>query len=406
MLNLICDGSGDLPIDEEGNKVSKKKSNQSMLDDSMCIDFLALLQTIQVNSFDLEMNSGAQVEELKSNKLNEMVFAIEYSDFDENNMGLENDISLENSEIVNSEILYAFDMKNLEKSPEEHGAFLIETDVQETDLQKTELAKTHIEKAVIEEDTFQLRHSLELPGLDQSEEVEETSQGPIRDNPNNKYPNIKQEFETEIKDLLSGREQDDGDERSIECSYEVLQSPHVDTKKSNINVDFSLNDNKEQIANSISTDTYKSEILNQVVKKVESFKDDEKAEMTIELKPESLGKLSLKVVTEKGIVAASFIAENDQVKEVLETNMQMLKDVFEKQGISVQGFSVSVGDQSSNNSKREERMRQERISGIKRKINTSAVYANFGEVIVSDVQENDRKVEIHELNGRKIDLKA
>ena len=54
----------------------------------------------------------------------------------------------------------------------------------------------------------------------------------------------------------------------------------------------------------------------------------------------------MKIVTERGIVTAKFIAENQQVKEALETNMQLLKDSLEKQGLSVQGFSVSVGQDS------------------------------------------------------------
>jgi flagellar hook-length control protein FliK len=70
----------------------------------------------------------------------------------------------------------------------------------------------------------------------------------------------------------------------------------------------------------------------------------------MDLKPESLGKLSLKVVTERGIVVANFVAENEQVKAAIETNMQILKDALEKQGLSIQGFNVSVGNNSLNNS--------------------------------------------------------
>jgi hypothetical protein len=73
---------------------------------------------------------------------------------------------------------------------------------------------------------------------------------------------------------------------------------------------------------------------------------DDKSEMVMSLKPDSLGKLSLKVVSENGIINAEFIAENQQVKEILESNMQMLKDSLERQGIPLEGFSVSVGSES------------------------------------------------------------
>jgi len=67
--------------------------------------------------------------------------------------------------------------------------------------------------------------------------------------------------------------------------------------------------------------------------------------MVITLKPETLGKLTLKVVTENGIVIAKFAAESQQVKEIIEANMQQLKDSLQNQGLSIQGFSVSVGQE-------------------------------------------------------------
>lgn len=84
------------------------------------------------------------------------------------------------------------------------------------------------------------------------------------------------------------------------------------------------------------------DIINQIVEKAGAVIAPDKAEMVMELKPESLGRISLKVVTENGIVMAKFVAENRQVQQVLETNMQILKDSLERQGINVQSLSVSV----------------------------------------------------------------
>ncbi|MDP4179482.1 MAG: flagellar hook-length control protein FliK [Bacillota bacterium] len=91
----------------------------------------------------------------------------------------------------------------------------------------------------------------------------------------------------------------------------------------------------------------KRDILTQVIDKAKVAISEDKSEMVLSMKPESLGKLSLKVVTEHGIVTAKFIAESQQVKAVLESNMQLLKDTLEKQGLSVQGFSVSVDQNPS-----------------------------------------------------------
>lgn len=99
---------------------------------------------------------------------------------------------------------------------------------------------------------------------------------------------------------------------------------------------------------SVPTTVKPSEVLNQVIETAKVIVGQEKSEMVIHLKPDHLGKLELKVVTEQGIVAAKFIAENQQVKEVIETNMQLLKDSLQKQGLSINGVSVQVGQDNRN----------------------------------------------------------
>ena len=85
-------------------------------------------------------------------------------------------------------------------------------------------------------------------------------------------------------------------------------------------------------------------VANQVMLKVKLMAGENKQEMELQLKPESLGKLSLKIIHERGEVLAKITAENEQVKLILESNMQLLKDSLEKSGFSVQGLSVSVGN--------------------------------------------------------------
>ena len=50
--------------------------------------------------------------------------------------------------------------------------------------------------------------------------------------------------------------------------------------------------------------------------------------------------------TENGIIKQVY-SKSQQVKEVLESNMQLLKDTLEKQGYVIQGFSVSVDSDKS-----------------------------------------------------------
>lgn len=85
-------------------------------------------------------------------------------------------------------------------------------------------------------------------------------------------------------------------------------------------------------------------ILEQLVEKAQVHVGDEGSEMSLHLKPDHLGKLSMKISVEKGIVIAKFVAESHMVKEILESNFQALKNALNEKGLGVQEMSVSVGD--------------------------------------------------------------
>ncbi len=143
------------------------------------------------------------------------------------------------------------------------------------------------------------------------------------------------------------------------------------------------------------------ELFSQIVEKAKVVTNGDKSEMVMDLKPDSLGKLSLKIVTEHGIVTAKFIAESQQVKETIETNMQLLKDSLEKQGLSVQGFSVSVGQQSSNGFRRENEFK----SGAKQ-AGDRAGTANSKVVGIRSISEGLDRVNPYNLSESSIDLTA
>ena len=92
-------------------------------------------------------------------------------------------------------------------------------------------------------------------------------------------------------------------------------------------------------------------VANQVVTRLETMSGDERHEMELQLKPESLGKIQLRIVEERGMILARFTAESEKVRAILESNMQLLRDSLEKNGLTVQELSVSVGQQQpqSNN---------------------------------------------------------
>ena len=87
------------------------------------------------------------------------------------------------------------------------------------------------------------------------------------------------------------------------------------------------------------------DILNQMLEKMKVDVRANISEVRMTLSPENLGDVSLKIVTERGIVTAMFLAENERVKEIIENNFNILKDALEKQGVEISSLSVEVGSE-------------------------------------------------------------
>ena len=105
-------------------------------------------------------------------------------------------------------------------------------------------------------------------------------------------------------------------------------------------------------------------VTNQVVMKIKLMAGENKQEMEMHLKPESLGRLTLKIIHERGEILARITAENEQVKAILESNMQMLKDPLEKNGLNVQNLSVSVGNDRDNRDSNDSRDDKGKVDSV------------------------------------------
>lgn len=88
----------------------------------------------------------------------------------------------------------------------------------------------------------------------------------------------------------------------------------------------------------------REELFAQLVEHAKVVVNNGGGEMEVNLKPEHLGKLQLKVSIENEVVTAKFVAESQQVKEIIESNLAQLKQNLEENGMRVDTIMVSVGN--------------------------------------------------------------
>ncbi len=79
-----------------------------------------------------------------------------------------------------------------------------------------------------------------------------------------------------------------------------------------------------------------------MVAKAKLFFDNGRSEMTIQLKPDQLGSLNIKIAMEDGHLEAYFVTDRPEVKALIEQNADLLKSKLAEVGIEVQAMSVEV----------------------------------------------------------------
>lgn len=112
-----------------------------------------------------------------------------------------------------------------------------------------------------------------------------------------------------------------------------------------------------QLTNEIPTDSrlqestpkafFERTVIDQIVSKVSFKVTDGLEEIKIRLEPPSLGSLQLKISVEGKTVNAVIVADNNMAKEIIQSNLQQLKDSMAEQGLKLDNISVSVGDGQS-----------------------------------------------------------
>ena len=83
-------------------------------------------------------------------------------------------------------------------------------------------------------------------------------------------------------------------------------------------------------------------IIRQVMEQVSVMVTEDSSSIEMQLHPESLGRLNLQVAVKAGVVTAQIAAENQTVKEALESQLVQLKEQMNEHGVKIEAIEVTV----------------------------------------------------------------
>ncbi len=93
------------------------------------------------------------------------------------------------------------------------------------------------------------------------------------------------------------------------------------------------------------------DVMNQIMKELRVQLETGQKEATIQLHPPTLGKLHIKVGIDNGVLNIHFLANQYSAKEVIENNLNLLKQALTQQGLQLGEFSVALGGEQTPDSK-------------------------------------------------------
>jgi flagellar hook-length control protein FliK len=88
--------------------------------------------------------------------------------------------------------------------------------------------------------------------------------------------------------------------------------------------------------------TIEESIMNQLSDKVQTALKTGVTEIRLLLRPESLGEMRVKLTIDGDVVMGKIYVENQQVKHIVESNLQMLKDSLAQHNLQAGSFDVNV----------------------------------------------------------------
>lgn len=141
--------------------------------------------------------------------------------------------------------------------------------------------------------------------------------------------------EVMLERSLAAKESDRGEEKPL--SGETPQNPFMQNVQVHTAQEMAQT---QEAAAGFEPDT--ALIMNQITDYMKAQVSEGMSELEMQLHPESLGSLHVRLIAKEGMLTAQFTAQNDAVKATLESQMIQLQRTFDEQGVKVEAIEVMV----------------------------------------------------------------
>ena len=301
--------NGELVVNEDTkqalNNIINRLLTQNPKDfevDALIKDFKQLAQDIQANTF--KTNSQVKLEEENSNPLKALEVNVNTEDT--------NTPEVKDKKIVNEE-------KNTLKTKEAQTNIQVNSEVKEVQKNDAVSEKADIEQEILEEMDVKIEEvsSSSTSNSDSSEKNFTTAQDEV----------IKLQIE------------------NAEADTSTPVTFAFDRSIKNANAA-----NNQIRLEGITKELNTNDILNQIGSKFEQLKDGSSTKLTMTLRPNDLGRVTIELMSNANGISTNIIAQNSQVKELLDKNIDILKQQLAQQGINVQNIQVKTVEQNAQTS--------------------------------------------------------
>lgn len=155
--------------------------------------------------------------------------------------------------------------------------------------------------------------------------------------------NIAWQVET-TEDNMSKSEEDDTNTRSDRHDNTESIAQHVMnvTVESSIEDAISVSETDRQMLLAESSQLDTIDIINQIQEHVRVELKEDMTQLQMQLNPENLGTVNLTIAAKEGNVTAQLTTQNEAVQAALESQISMLRESLEQQGVKVEAIEVTV----------------------------------------------------------------